>query len=183
MTRWASDPLISAAVAGEESAVETLVQAIWPACYRLAASLIGDRSLAQDAAQESCVIVYRKVRGLRSASAFDAWMYRVVTREAFRARHRHADAAAALEECGIYDDTDDAIDVWRALADLSPHLRDVTVLFYFHDLKTEEIAQILNVAHATVRTRLARARDRLRSVLRDEIEPHAEAKGVTQHAC
>lgn len=183
MTRWASDQLVSAAVAGEESAVESLIRAIWPACYRLAVSLIGDANLAQDAAQESCVIVHRKVRGLRNASAFDAWMYRVVTREAFRARRHHAENATPIDERGFCDDTTDAIDVWEALAELSPQLRDVTVLFYFDDLKTEEIAQILNVAHATVRTRLTRARERLRSVLRDDIEPHAEGKGVTQHAC
>jgi RNA polymerase sigma-70 factor (ECF subfamily) len=73
--------------------------------------------------------------------------------------------------------------VWRALAGLSPRLREVTVLFYFDDLKTEEIAGILGVPHATVRTRLARARDCLRSVLGDDIEPHANAKEVKQHAC
>lgn len=183
MTRWASDQLISAAVAGDESAVESLIRAIWPACYRLAASLIGDPSLAQDAAQESCVIVHRKVRGLKNAGAFDAWMYRVVAREAFRVRGRHAETSALTYERGFCVDTTDAMDVWRALAGLSPHLRDVTVLFYFDDLKTEEIAEILGVAHATVRTRLARARERLRPVLLDDTEPNAEQKGVNQHAC
>ena len=45
-----------------------------------------------------------------------------------------------------------ALDVWRALSALSPELRDVTVLFYFDDLKSEEIAAILRIPHATVRT-------------------------------
>jgi DNA-directed RNA polymerase specialized sigma24 family protein len=74
MTRWAPEHLISAAIAGRELAAERLLAEIWPACFRLAASLIDDRALAQDAAQEACVVVYRKIRTLRSASAFDAWI-------------------------------------------------------------------------------------------------------------
>jgi len=183
MTRWASDRLVSAALAGDQSAVECLITAIWPACYRLAASLIGDLNLAQDAAQEACVIVHRKVRTLRSAGAFDAWMFRIVVREVSRVRRRYAPAAIPEYEHGLHADTTDAMDVWRALADLSSRLREVTVLFYFDDLKTDEIARILGVPHATVRTRLARARERLRSVLRDDIEPNMDAKEVKQHAC
>jgi RNA polymerase sigma-70 factor (ECF subfamily) len=72
------------------------------------------------------------------------------------------------------------VDVWRALATLSPELRDVTVLFYFDDLKSEQIAAILGLAHSTVRTRLARARERLRGLLDDykdaPLPAHLEAK-------
>jgi RNA polymerase sigma-70 factor (ECF subfamily) len=183
MTRWASDRLVSAAMAGEKLAVDSLISEIWPACYRLAASLVGDRSLAQDAAQEACVIVQLKVRGLRNASSFDAWMYRIVTREALRVRRRYAETTTAVYEQAFCVDTTEAMDIWRALGTLSPQLRAVTVLFYFDDLKTEEIAGILGVAHATVRTRLARARERLRSVLVDDIQAQADAKEVKQNAC
>lgn len=184
MTRWASPDLVSAAIAGEAAAAERLVGAIWPACFRLAASLIGDCALAQDAAQEACVIVHRKVHTLRSTEAFDAWVYRIVTHEASRVRRRFQNTQPPAYEAGFTSDTTAAMDVWRALADLSPQLRDVTVLFYFDDLKTEEIARILGVPHATVRTRLARARERLRSTLGDyAIEPHAFVKEVNQHAC
>src|SRR5665213_3541663 len=121
MARWAQPEIVFAALAGDEAAVEELVAAVWPGCFRLAASVIGDRSLAQDAAQEACAIVHRNIRSVRNAAA---------------------------------------IDVWRALATLSPELRDVTVLFYFDDLKSAAIASILGIPHATVRTRLARARAR-----------------------
>lgn len=184
MTRWASPDLVSAAVGGEESAAERLVAAVWLACFRLAASLIGDCALAQDAAQEACVIIHRKVRSVRSADAFDAWVYRVVTRESSRVRRRFQSAQAPAYDTGFTADTTAAMDVWRALADLPAPLRDVTVLFYFDDLKTEEIARILVIPHATVRTRLARARERLRLTLGDyAIEPQAITREAKQHAC
>jgi RNA polymerase sigma-70 factor, ECF subfamily len=167
MGRWAPPELIAAAVGGDRAAVEPLLAAVWPACFRLAATLLGDRSLAQDAAQDACVIVHRKVRGLRSPDAFDAWLYRIVVRESSRVRRRrHAGETVSYAD-QFAADTTVALDVWRALATLSPELREVTVLFYFDDLTGEEIAAVLRVPHATVRTRLARARERLRGLLGD----------------
>jgi RNA polymerase sigma-70 factor, ECF subfamily len=183
MTRWASPDVISAAISGETAAVERLITAIWPQCFRLAASLIGDRSLAQDAAQESCVIVHRKIASVRSAEAFGAWLYRVVTRESSRVLRGHAGTRALPCDQGSTTDTSSSVDVWRALAELSPPLREVTVLYYFDDLKTEEIAHVLTIAHATVRSRLARARERLRVLLDDyDLEPHPTREEETQHA-
>jgi RNA polymerase sigma-70 factor (ECF subfamily) len=167
MTSWAPPDIIAAALDGNQESVERLISAIWPGCFRLAATLIGDRSLAQDAAQEACAIVHRKVRGLRNMQAFDAWLYRIVMREAARVRSRHGTVAESTYERAFESDETTALDVSRALASLPSDLRDVTVLFYFDDLKCEEIAGILRVAHATVRTRLSRARERLRALLGD----------------
>ncbi|HTX60587.1 MAG TPA: sigma-70 family RNA polymerase sigma factor [Verrucomicrobiae bacterium] len=166
MARWAPPELVTAAVAGDEPAVERLIAAVWPGCFRLAASVVGDRALAQDAAQEACVVVLRKIRSLRHPEAFDAWLYRIVMREAIRAGRRRDVSVENPERClGAMDTA--SIDVWRALAALSPPLREATVLFYFDDLTSDEIASILRIPHATVRTRLARARERLRGVLGD----------------
>jgi RNA polymerase sigma factor (sigma-70 family) len=164
LPRWAPPEMIRAVLSGDEDAGERLVSAIWPACFRFAATLIGDRSLAQDAAQEACIVVYRKIRSLRKADAFDAWLARILVRESVRVRLRYGASIGPVEYRPGSDDTA-TLDVWRALAALPPELRDVTVLFYFDDLKGEEIAAALNVPHATVRTRLARARERLRGLL------------------
>jgi RNA polymerase sigma-70 factor, ECF subfamily len=176
MARWASPELVRAALTGGEDAAEELITAVWPRCFRLAATVIGDPSLAQDAAQEACAIVYRKVRSLRTASAFDAWLYQIVMRESARVRRRLCTTIEPAEPA--FDGENTApIDVWRALERLSPALRDVIVLFYFDDLKSEEIAAILGVRHVTVRTRLARARERLRGLLDDYADESLPFRG------
>ncbi len=182
MGRWVSDDIISAAQTGDQSAAETLVAAAWPACFRLAAALIGDRSLAQDAAQESCVIVYRRIRSLRDTRSFDSWLYRIVTHESARVRRGREILVEPFAEST--DDNDTAtIDVWHALARLSPEQREVTVLFYFNDLKSDDISAILRIPHATVRTRLARARERLRGLLDDYADASTHAtREMKQHA-
>ncbi len=166
MGRWATPEAIASARTGSESAADELIAAIWPACFRLATMVLGDRGLAEDAAQESCVTVYRKVHRLRSVDAFDAWLYRIVMRESALARRRFGQVSEQRER-GTTGDGTIALDVWHALDELSADLRDVTVLFYFHDLTGEEIATALHVSHGAVRMRLSRARERLRVLLAD----------------
>jgi len=181
MGRWAPPEVVADALRGDEDAADRLVCAVWPRCSRLAASIIGDWSLAQDAAQEACVILHRKVRGLRSVAAFDSWMYRIVLREASRVRRSNAPFEQLAEHCeGV--DAAVSLDVWRALATLPPKLRTVVVLFYFDALTSEEIAGILRVPHATVRTRLLRARDRLRGLLRDYDDAYVPVLEINHHA-
>jgi RNA polymerase sigma-70 factor (ECF subfamily) len=181
--RWAPAEVVSAALQGDRFSVEQLVSAVWPRCFRLAVSVIGDRSLAEDAAQEACAIVHRRIRSVRSADAFGTWLYRIVMRESARVRRRHRAISEALFEHSLRGDDTTAIDVWRALGALSPDLRDVTVLFYFDDLKSDDIAAILGISHPTVRTRLARARERLRGLLGDYGEkPAPPHPGREQHA-
>lgn len=87
MGRFASPELVAAALR-DPSAVEALIAAVWPHAYRVAAAVIGERRLAEDAAQEACVVVHRSLRTLRSADAFDGWTYRIVVREATRIARR-----------------------------------------------------------------------------------------------
>jgi len=166
MARWAPPEAIASALTGDETAVDELIAAIWPVCFRLATMVTGDRGLAEDAAQETCVTVHRKVRSLRRVDAFDAWLYRIVMRESALVRRRSGRVAEQRDQVATNDGTI-ALDVWRALGELSAELREVTVLFYFHDLTGEEIAAALRVSHGAVRMRLSRARERLRVLLGD----------------
>jgi RNA polymerase sigma-70 factor (ECF subfamily) len=104
-------------------------------------------------------------------------------RESARVRRRLVRSAEAPLSESTDPDTTSNVDIWRALGDLSPELRDVVVMFYFDDLKSVDVAAILGVAHATVRTRLARARVQLRGMLDDRSqEPLVNPREVQQHA-
>lgn len=180
MGRFAPPDLVAAAL-HDPAAVEPLIAAIWPHCYRVAAAVIGERRLAEDAAQEACVVVHRSLRRLRSPEAFDGWMYRVVVREAIRiGRRRRVVEPAAAEALAADDPT--SLDVWRALATLPPQLRAVVMLFYFDDLPGEAIARILGVSPVTVRTRLTRARAQLRGVLDDDVSTASTSWETASHA-
>ena len=174
--------LLEAARDGSPTQIEHLIEVIWPDAYRLAFAIVGERGGAEDVAQEACVVVYRTISSLRTASAFRVWFYRIVVRRASALKRVSARPQPILTDAAIDADRSDAIDIWRALATLPAALRDVVVLHYFEDLSSREIASILRIPDGTVRFRLMTAKRRLRPLLGDaqdasptdrEVQPHA----------
>jgi RNA polymerase sigma factor (sigma-70 family) len=176
--------LVEAARRGSALEIERLLQAVWPVAYRLAYSVLADRQTAQDAAQESCVILYRTIASLRDPAAFRAWFYRIVVREASSLKRRHFESSIGKEPAQQqFEDQTTALDVWRALSTLPQHLRDVIVLRYFEDLPSREIASILRIHDGAVRFRLMVARRRLRPLLGDVFEDSSDSTSeVTTNA-
>jgi RNA polymerase sigma-70 factor (ECF subfamily) len=167
--------VIEAARNGDALHIEALIEVVWPDAYRLARAILGEDQPAQDAAQEACIILYRTIASLRNAAAFRTWFYRIVVREASDLKRRRS----GNEEIELKQQAADptaVLDVWRALASLPQHLRDVVVLRYFEDLSSREIAQVLRIPDGTVRFRLMIAKRRLRPLL-GEIDPLSPATG------
>src|SRR5262245_49266400 len=73
------------AQSGDGGALDNLLQAIQAQLYGYLVSLVHDEHLAMDLLQDVLVIVIQKLRWLREPSAFIAWVYRIASRQAFRA--------------------------------------------------------------------------------------------------
>lgn len=173
MPAFALPEQVRAARQGSREAIDALVEAVWPGCYRVAFCVLGEAALAEDAAQEACIALYRGIGSLRALDAFNGWCYRIVVREAARVRRRRSRPTPTADANAGLDGTTVEIDVQDALAALSPRLREVTVLHYFEDLATREIAAVLGVPDGTVRFRLMMARRQLRRILDGYDETHA----------
>ena len=171
--------LVEAARSGGPADVERLLAAVWPDAYRLARAILGEQRNAEDVAQEASVAMFRGLASLRDAGAFAGWFYRIVVREALRAKKRSADATTLPSEAAYTEDFAASLDLWRALATLPDKLRAVVVLHYFENLTSREIAGIIHVPAATVRFRLMTARRRLCPLLQD-LQP--QAKGENTYA-
>ena len=168
--------LIDAARSGGAAEIERLLEAAWPDAYRLARAILAHDQGADDVAQEACVNTYRSIGTLRSSDAFRTWFYRIVLREALKAKKHLATSMPLSGDAVYYDDPAAAIDLWRALATLPEHLRAVVVLTYFEDLSSREVGQILRIPDATVRFRLMTAKRRLLPLLRENA-PSDSSKG------
>jgi RNA polymerase sigma factor (sigma-70 family) len=162
--------LVEAARTGDAQQREALIREMWPHAFRIALTVLHDRALAEDAAQEACAIVYARVGSLRESAAFAVWFYRIVVREASQVR-RTAQRAWNYVEPGIASHGVEGsivrLDVAAALAKLSPVQRTATVLHYYSGLSGAEIAQVLRIPHGSVRFHLFQARKRLERLLDD----------------
>ncbi len=159
--------LVAAARDGDRAALERLLEASWPHAYRIARSITGCESLAQDAAQEACALVYRRISSLRTDGAFRAWFYRLVVRQATSMLRKDTGRTLSQESHDPFSDRATAIDVRAALERLPMPLRTALVLHYYADLNSTEIGGVLDVPAATVRFRLTQGRRRLQSFLQD----------------
>jgi RNA polymerase sigma-70 factor (ECF subfamily) len=162
-------------------AFELIVQQFGPKVYRLACSLGNDEALAEDAAQEVLVRVWRALPRFEGRSSVSTWIYAItrnlcLTRAARRAADeiRRSRLAAVPDHAGRQPPSE--YDLEQALARLPPHYRRVLVLFYYEGKSYEAVAEALGLPLGTVKTHLNRARKRLRAALEEQHEKSFELR-------
>lgn len=135
----------------------------WDALVRSAVVLGCNLDEAHDLAQTTLLRCYTAWRKVRRADDRDAYVYRVLLnchRDSRRRRWWGEKPTGTLPDEAVADRTAQVAatdSITRALADLSHVNREAIVLRYYADLTEAQIAQVLDVAHGTVKSRLSRA--------------------------
>lgn len=164
--------LIERARKGGAHEADDLIRAVWPRAYRIAVSIVNDASLAEDAAQEACAILFRSIRRLRSIEAFGVWFYRIVVRQAVAIGKWNSRLATSETESSR-SDLDSSllrIDVQHALNTLTSAQRIAIALYYYAELNSHEIATALGMPDSSVRFHIMLAKRSLEKALRDQVE-------------
>jgi len=165
----AADPdLVRDAKRGDEAAFTSLLRPLLEPAYRLAAGMLQDRQLAEDAVQEAAVKAWRKINQLREGSEMRPWFLGIVANECRTTRRARWWSVLKIdaEQRGNEAPHDEAlrgIDLRNALKRLPAEQRLVVVLYFYLDLRLEEIAAIAGASYAAVRGRLYRAIRELRA--------------------
>ncbi|WP_427135227.1 sigma-70 family RNA polymerase sigma factor [Pseudarthrobacter sp. S9] len=159
----------------EAELLRSLHETYGPALRRFVTRLTGDRTLAEDVVQETLIRAWQHPAVLeRTEAAVRAWLYTVarnlVIDDRRSARRRHETGAERLPEIPAADRIDRILDAWLvsdALAGLSAEHRAVIVHSYYQRETTAEIAQSLQLAEGTVKSRLHYALRALRLALQE----------------
>ena len=195
------DALVTALCQGVEQAYEILIQRYQQPVYNLVCRLLNDPSDACDIVQEVFLKVFRNIGSFRGNSSLKTWIYRIAVNEAYNhrrwfSRHQRQEIALGAEEgLPCYEDSladpgrtpfDQAADhetralVEAALEKLNAKFRAAVVLRDIEDLSYEEIAEILGVSLGTVKSRILRGREALRTELAGSLKerpaPHLVPK-------
>ena len=166
--------LLRAHVDGDRDAFATLVRRHRDRLWAVALRTLGDREEAADAVQDALISAYRSAERFRGESAVTTWLHRIVVNACLdRARRRHARPTVPLPEVetpalvqrSATDASDTAVAVQTALAQLPAEQRVALVLMDMQGYSVAEIAQMLDVAEGTVKSRCARGRARLAVLL------------------
>ncbi len=130
----------------------------------------GDPALAEDAAQEALIRIWRSAASCASPGTPQAWMRCIARREALRllARQRESVVDGRADEVVAPGAVDaERLAIRQAVARLEESDRIVLFMRYWHDLSQVQIAQRLGVPEGTAKVRLHRARKALQRELGD----------------
>ncbi|MGH9932999.1 MAG: RNA polymerase sigma factor [Pyrinomonadaceae bacterium] len=179
-----------------EALVSKYKQNVFATAYRL----LGNRSEAEDAAQEVFLKIYRAIKDLAEPATLTTWIYRITARTCFDlldSRKRRSDTVSLGEtgedesQSAVYVDaknqTPEEVTInkelrkclEKTLAGLDPDGRSVIVLRDVEDRSYQEIAEILTIGISAVKMRIHRARLAFQQLL-DQVCPGIKKLGMNR---
>jgi RNA polymerase sigma-70 factor, ECF subfamily len=164
--------LIRRIAGGDQFAMRTLFGRHRVPLYRWLLRLVGDEALAEDLLSDVFLDVWRQAAAFEARSSVSTWLLAIARYKALSARRRRTDAELDEKVASTVADTADDPEVAlqkktraellrHSVARLSPEHGEVIDLVYFHGKSIKEVAEIVGIAEATVKTRMFYARKKL----------------------
>lgn len=159
--------MVSQVKKGDKDAFLSLIDENRLSIYRVARGILNNKEDIEDALQNTIIKSYEKIGTLKKDEFFKTWIIRILINECnlILRRNKKTIFLDKLENEESYSDDYGNIELTSVVNSLSEDLRITTVLYYFEDMSTKEISEMLNIAEGTVRSRLARAREKLRDFI------------------
>jgi len=160
--------------------LERLISEYGQDVWNFAFSIVKDKSMADDIAQETFLQVYRNVASFRGESSIKTWLLKIARNIAYNYRRsayyrkvllfdyfpiagKHKSAEETFLEREV------ANNVWAHVLRLPAKLRETLVLHAKYQLSLHEISHVLNVPEGTVKSRLHTARKKMDKSLKEEL--------------
>lgn len=177
---------VEALRSGDRVEFARLVETYYEMIYRLAVRMLNNSQDAEDVLQETFLKAYRHLKDFDGRSSLSTWLYRIATNEALmHLRRKRIDFVSVDEPDEDSKGEQEPLQIvdWccmpesemmsaearhyldGAIQRLPPSLRVVFILRDIQDLSTKETGEVLNLSETAVKTRLSRARLRLREDL------------------
>ncbi len=194
--------LIQRILAGDENAFESLVRKSQKQVHALAFRKVGDFQTAEDITQETFLQVHQKLATLKDPTKFSGWLSTIVNRLCIAWYRKNRLQTEALQEIYISGIETEAYSRYMAtehakinteaqhdlvkslLTKLKERDREVITLYYFEEMTSAEIGEILGVPENTIKSRLYRARQQLKkyeSMIQEALDVTIEGKHHPQH--
>jgi RNA polymerase sigma-70 factor (ECF subfamily) len=163
--------LVTRAAKGDTQAFALLYKQVYEEMYYYALANLGNEDDAADCVQDTALDAFTGIKKLRDEGAFKGWIMKILITK-IKLKQKEYIAARQTQstddtEIAAYSSEFDGIEIMDALGLLSDAERECIALKYIGGYKGEEITKLTGISHATVRSHIARAKQKLRSLLSD----------------
>jgi RNA polymerase sigma factor (sigma-70 family) len=142
-------------------------------------SKLGNKTNAEEAAQETFVRAYFGLKDLKKRESFSSWLLGIATRvakEQFRSKTQLADADCLAEQQDRQEKAGNDFELQQAFAQLPDSYREVILLRFYASQSCQQIAENLNMPLGTVTKTLSRAYSELRRLLEKQTMKDSEVR-------
>lgn len=151
---------------GDEAALQRLVATYQPLVFGLAKRYLGSAEDAEEIAVSAFLKAWKSAGSFRGECSVKAHLCKIAIN---LCRDRPIRPALTVEPCFETAGEDVRVErVMAALQTLAPEDREVVVLYYLNEMEYSEICDALGISYDVLKTRLVRARKRLRAILEVE---------------
>ncbi|MCW3489813.1 RNA polymerase sigma factor [Dethiobacter alkaliphilus] len=163
-------------MAGDKKSFQELYNLLIDSTLRTAVVITKNQEIAKDAVQETFIRIYKNRHSFDVNKAFQPWFYRILTNECNRLMKKESkilnlNKPMDDEEYKLAAKTEeDYSDLYEAIQSLKDLYRIPIILKYLQGLSEKEIAETLVLNQNTVKTRLYKGRDLLKSRLKEDCE-------------
>lgn len=137
--------------------------------FRVAKSILHMDIDAEDAVGECIASAFAHHAEIRNEKSIRPWLMKILVRESYKIQKQRerVEYTSELPDIPVEDRIEEK-ELWKLVCRLSPEYRSAIVLFYYEDMSIREIANTLSVPQGTVKARLSRGRQKLKSLLEEE---------------
>lgn len=150
--------------------IDELIRLHHQALYRYAYRLTGQSADAEDLVQETFLQANRKLNSVRNLASFKPWLFAILRNQHLMRLRQRGKTVESIEDLGdwpapatVSDTNHDPELLQRLLLEMPEGYRTPLILFYLEDFTYRDIADQMGIPIGTVMSRLARAKDWIRS--------------------
>ena len=169
--------LLEKARKGNKESFEEIVNKVYKKLYIIAKARLMDEQEAQEVVWDSILTAYNKLWSLRDVRKFNSWITKIVVNNCNSVIRKRKIQEVAFEyekvEDGMYIDNEyvdieDKIDFFELLSDLNYEERTIMAMYYSEEYTTKEIADILKSNENTIRSKIQRAKQKIKNRYRSD---------------
>ncbi|UCD28583.1 MAG: sigma-70 family RNA polymerase sigma factor [Planctomycetota bacterium] len=169
MAERSDSSLVEDALNGDGDSFTELCRRYYPAMVAIAHSILGDRHLGEDAAQQTFANAVHKLPQLKNTNRFAYWLA-AICRNVARDMTRTAEKLNTVQDLSmvaVESDQDELTDVVRgAIGELSVAARELVYLRYYDGMSYHQMSAVLGISEQAINGRLRRAKKKIAAYLR-----------------